>query len=173
MYTSICSPCVLARALQDAWRPEWPNATSHLMITAWPLHSLGSASIFCPLSVVFYLVFIIVFTVWASLVAKLVKNPPAMRETWVHSLGWEGPLEKGKATHSKYSGLENSVVYIYSPWGHKESDTTEQLSLHCVVLSQQRFCSVSLDDPTAFLLSGENCLEIRQFPIVWCFICTS
>ena len=36
---------------------------------------------------------------WASLVAQLVKNPPAMRETWVPSLCWEDPLEKGKATH--------------------------------------------------------------------------
>ena len=36
----------------------------------------------------------------ASLVAQLVKNPPAMWETWVRSLGWEDPLEKGKATHS-------------------------------------------------------------------------
>ena len=35
----------------------------------------------------------------ASLVAQLVKNPPVMRETWVQSLGWEDPLEKGKATH--------------------------------------------------------------------------
>ena len=37
---------------------------------------------------------------WASLVAQLVKNQPAMRETWVRSLGWEDPLEKGKATCS-------------------------------------------------------------------------
>ena len=37
---------------------------------------------------------------WASLVAQLVKNPPAMRETWVGFLGWKDPLEKGKATHS-------------------------------------------------------------------------
>ena len=37
---------------------------------------------------------------WASLVAQLVKNLPAMRETWVRSLGWEDPLEQGKATHS-------------------------------------------------------------------------
>ena len=40
---------------------------------------------------------------WASLVAQLVKNLPAMwetRETWLQSLGWEDPLEKGKATHS-------------------------------------------------------------------------
>ena len=36
----------------------------------------------------------------ASLVAQLVKNPPAMQETWVQSLSWEEPLEKGKAIHS-------------------------------------------------------------------------
>ena len=37
---------------------------------------------------------------WAFLVAHLVKNPPAMSEIWVPSLGWEDPLEKGTATHS-------------------------------------------------------------------------
>ena len=37
---------------------------------------------------------------WASLVAQLVENLPAVQETWVQSLGWEDPLEKGKATHS-------------------------------------------------------------------------
>ena len=37
---------------------------------------------------------------WASLVAQLGKNLPAMRETWAGSLGWEDPLEKGKATRS-------------------------------------------------------------------------
>ena len=36
---------------------------------------------------------------WVSLVAQLVKNPPAMQETCVQSLGWEDALEKGKATH--------------------------------------------------------------------------
>ena len=46
---------------------------------------------------------------WASLVAQLVKNPAAMRETWVRFLGQEDPLEKGKATHLQYSGLENSI----------------------------------------------------------------
>ena len=35
---------------------------------------------------------------WASLAAQLVKNPPAMQETWVQPLGWEDPLDKGKAT---------------------------------------------------------------------------
>ena len=37
---------------------------------------------------------------WASLVTQLVKNLPAMQKTWVRSLGWENPLEKGTATHS-------------------------------------------------------------------------
>ena len=48
--------------------------------------------------------------------AQLVKNPPAMCETWVQSLGWEDPLEKGKATHS-------SILAWRIPWGHKESNT--------------------------------------------------
>ena len=46
---------------------------------------------------------------WASLGAQLVKNPPAMWETWVQSLGWEDPLEKGKGYPLQYSGLENSM----------------------------------------------------------------
>ena len=45
----------------------------------------------------------------ASLVAQLVKNPPTMRETWVRSLYWEDPLEKGKATHS-------SILALRIPW---------------------------------------------------------
>ena len=36
----------------------------------------------------------------ASLLAQMVKNLPAMHETWVRSLGWEDPLEEGRATHS-------------------------------------------------------------------------
>ena len=41
---------------------------------------------------------------WASLVPQMVKNPPAMWETWVRSLGWEDPLEEGMATHSFLPG---------------------------------------------------------------------
>ena len=37
---------------------------------------------------------------WASIVSQLVKNPPAVQETWVWSQGWDDPLESGKATHS-------------------------------------------------------------------------
>ena len=46
---------------------------------------------------------------WASLVAQLVKNLPAMRKTWAGSLGWEDPLEKGRATHS-------SILAWRIPW---------------------------------------------------------
>ena len=41
----------------------------------------------------------------ASLVAQMVKNPPAVQETWVRSLGWEDPLEEGMATHSSILAL--------------------------------------------------------------------
>ena len=47
---------------------------------------------------------------WASLVAQLVKNLPAMRETWIRSLGWEDLLEKGPAIYPlQYTVLENSL----------------------------------------------------------------
>ena len=45
----------------------------------------------------------------ASLIAQLIKNQPAMQETWVRSLGWEDPLEKGKATCS-------SILAWRIPW---------------------------------------------------------
>ena len=58
--------------------------------------------------------------------AQLVKNPHAMWDTWVLPLGWEDSLEKGKATPS--SILAWRILWT-SPWGHKELDMTEQLSL--------------------------------------------
>ena len=70
---------------------------------------------------------------WASLVAKSVKNLPAMQETLVRSLSWEDLLEEGMATHS-------SILAWRIPWtegpgglpsrGLQELDTTEQLNHH-------------------------------------------
>ena len=62
--------------------------------------------------------------VLASLIVQLVKNPPAMQKTLVQSLGWEDPLEEGMVTHSSILEFHG----LCSPWGHKESDMTEQLS---------------------------------------------
>ena len=60
---------------------------------------------------------------WASLVVQLVKNLPAMWETWVWSWSWKDLLEKATAIHS------SSLAWrIYSPWGCKESYTTERHS---------------------------------------------
>ena len=58
--------------------------------------------------------------------AQLVKNPPAMQETLVQSLGWDDPLEKGKTTHSNI--LVWRIPWIVYPWGCKESDMPERLS---------------------------------------------
>ena len=71
----------------------------------------------------------------ASLVAQLVKNPPAMWETWVLSLGWEDPLEKGKGTHS--SILAWRITWTYSPRGHKALSKTERLSLSLFTFQRQ------------------------------------
>ena len=65
---------------------------------------------------------------WASLVAQLVKNLPTMWETWVQSLGWEDPLQKGTATHS--SVLAWRIPRTEEPGrlpvqGVTESDMTE------------------------------------------------
>ena len=68
-----------------------------------------------------------------SLVAQMVKSLPAVWETWVQSLDWEDPLEKEMAIDS--STLAWKIPWTvepgsYSPWGHKESDTTKQLHFH-------------------------------------------
>ena len=64
---------------------------------------------------------------------SVVKNPSAKQETWIRDLGQENPLEEGMATHSNI--LTWRIPWTeqptgYSPWGHKKSDMTEQLSMH-------------------------------------------
>ena len=62
---------------------------------------------------------------------SLVKNLPAIQETWVHSLGREDPLEKEMATHSSVLAweipMDRGAWWGYGPRRHKESDTTQQL----------------------------------------------
>ena len=67
------------------------------------------------------------WSLWASAVAQLVKNPPAMRETWVLSLGWEDPPEKGKATYSSVLAwrIPGTVECVRSKRvGHNEATFT-------------------------------------------------
>ena len=59
----------------------------------------------------------------------MVKNPPAMQETQVQSLSWEDLLEREIFLLGEFHG-QKSLVGYYSPWGHKDSDTTEKLTLY-------------------------------------------
>ena len=71
----------------------------------------------------------------ASLVAQIVKNLSAMQEMQVQSLGLEDPLEKLPTPvllPGEFHGLRSLVGY--SPWGHKESDMTEQLTLSVIFI---------------------------------------
>ena len=70
--------------------------------------------------------------VQTSLVAHMVKNPPAMEETWVQSLGREDPLEQEMATHSSILGWRipwKEEPGGLHPQGHKELGTTDRLTL--------------------------------------------
>ena len=68
---------------------------------------------------------------WAFLVAQLVKNLPAVWETWVRSLDWEDILEVGMATHSSIFAKRNPTDRgaWQTPWGCKDLDMTDQLSI--------------------------------------------
>ena len=68
---------------------------------------------------------------WAHLVVQIVKNPPAVQETWVQSLSWEGPLEWLPTLvflPEEFHGQRS--LPGYSPCGHKEFDMTEHASSH-------------------------------------------
>ena len=66
---------------------------------------------------------------WASLIAQLIKNQPAMWETWVRSLGWEDPWRRQRLpTPVLWPGEFHGLC---SPWGCKEWDMSERLSLAC------------------------------------------
>ena len=69
-----------------------------------------AGKLFCPK----YARTVEILLTWASLVAQLVKNLPAVWETWVRSLGWKDPLEKGKAIHS--FTIYSSILAWRIPW---------------------------------------------------------
>ena len=97
------------------------------------------------------------YSINSSLVAQMVKNPPAMKETWAQSLGWEDTLEKRMATHCSMLAWERGA------WGHKESDTTEQLRhihIHSIVN-----CKNTVIQPISkhfLIFHNWSCISIEQ-----------
>ena len=76
---------------------------------------------------------------WASLAAQLVKNPPAMWETWVGKIPWRTErLPTPLFWPGEFHGL-------YSPWGHKQLDMTEGLSLHFISSKKESYSNAGHD----------------------------
>ena len=80
----------------------------------------------------------------ASLLAQVIKNQPAMQEIWVWSRGRENSLEKEMATHSNILVWEIPWTgeTDYSPWGHEDSDMTEQLTLSLSFFHRKKYVSI-------------------------------
>ena len=101
------------------------------------------------------------FHIWASLVAHLGKNLPSMWETWVWSLGWEDPLEKGKATHY-------SIPAWRIPWTLQSIDwvTKSQTRLsdfHSLILWSIAF---HLDQMTS-IINSIHFVKIKSLVHIW------
>ena len=96
---------------------------------------------------------------WVSLVVQLVKDPPAVQETWVQSLGWEDPMEEGMATNSSIPA-----------WRMPMDRGAWQATIHWVTKSQRQLsnfhfffsllfsaiCKASSDNHFAFLFLGDG-----------------
>ena len=95
----------------------------------------------------------IVIYLWASLVAQMVKNLPAMQETWVLSLGQEHPLEKGMATHA-------SILAWRIPWTEAPGN---QSTVHGVAKSQTQSIDFHMDCIVIYSLKGVNNARLRVF----------
>ena len=89
---------------------------------------------------------------------QLVKNLPAMRETWVRSLGWEDPLEKERLpTPVFWAGEFHGLCSL---WGHKELDMTERLSLLLFTFTYFLPNPVIILD-TTYVIVWVLCMDVR------------
>ena len=90
-----------------AWRIPWTEEPGGLY-SPWG-HKESDMTEWLAISIIIHMLFILLYLFRTSLVAQMIKNLPAMRETQVRSLGWEDPLEDGMATHS-------SILAWRIPW---------------------------------------------------------
>ena len=92
--------------------------------------------------------------------AKLVKNPPAMQETWVRSLGWEDALEKGMATHS-------SIFAWRIPWATADDDCSHEIKRY-LLLGRKAMTNLDsiLKSRDITLLTKVHLVKAMVFPVV-------
>ena len=91
----------------------------------------------------------------ASLVIQLVKNLPAIRETWIWSLGWEIPWRRERLPTPMF--FPGEFHRLYGPWGCKESDTTERLLLNLsMFLTHFVVNNFKIDDGNIFFLKQKG-----------------
>ena len=108
---------------------------------------------------------------WASPVAQLVKNLPAMWKTWLQSLGWEDPLEKGKTIHSR--------ILAWRIPGTVQSVGSQRVGYDCFSLSHALFCMVTklpfyltyhLDKKAIGMLIGKKWIRLFVCLFVFYFL---
>ena len=111
--------------------------------------------------------FILVWTIRASLIAQTVRNPSAIHETWVWSLGWEDPLEKGMATHSSTlawripwteepQGLQSTAMQRAAhDWATNNFTLTVNLEIYSTHLELRRLLRITTRDSTEESLSPD------------------
>ena len=109
---------------------------------------------------------------WASLVAQTVKNPPAVRETWIRSLGQEDPLEEGMATRS--SILAWRITWTEEP-GQLQSIGSQRVRHDWNVLADRQWLSQAQCRHFTWLSALNNCSLLRLPQYLWnmvhtCFV---
>ena len=122
--------------------------------------------IFCPVVLIYVSFFFFFFPVPYSLVAQMVKNLPAMQETWVLSMDWEFPLEKRKATHSR-------IMAWRIPWTVWSMGSQSQTWLsnfhfhHTLFYTVALFCSLS----SWRLISPAPFFFLKNTLAIWGLLC--
>ena len=106
---------------------------------------------------------------WVFLVAQELKNFLEMQETWVQSLGWEVPLEENMATHFSVLAWRipmdrGSWLATVHGWGHKDLDTTDQLSTHFYIkwLSARLWLGRKTEAGRRLYLCQSPCVQIPE-----------
>ena len=114
----------------------------------------------CGISVLRPRIFVFSHFLWASLVAQLVKNLPAMWETWIWSLGWEDPLEKGTVIHSSILAWRIPWIVLSMGWKRVRHDWTTFTSFFVSVV----FTSSTKTGPSSFgsvlVSAAQSCLTL-------------